>query len=86
MDHPLGSYYLIKFLRRTHGVFTLLDTEIDTSWVVQNCVEVFIFHRDRHKHRFTLSSVNLLVSVSVSVSESASVNEPFQLQNRGGRC
>ena len=33
-------------------------------WVLWNCVEVFILHRDRQQHRFPLSSVYLL-SVSV---------------------
>ena len=30
------------------GVFTMPDSESDKKWVVYNCVEVFILHRDGH--------------------------------------
>ena len=40
----------LKGFEHPNGVFTLggieTDTETDKKWVVQNCVEVFILHRD----------------------------------------
>ena len=40
-------------------LFTLSDTETDKKWVVQNYLEVFILHRDKHQHRFPLGSLHL---------------------------
>ena len=51
------------------------------QWVVQNCVEVFILHRDRHHHKFPLDTVVIVsVLVSVSVSVSGRVNTPLMLR------
>ena len=42
----------------SYGLFTLPDTDTDKDtdnlWVVQNCVKVFILHRDRQHQRFPL--------------------------------
>ena len=40
------------------------------KWVVQNCVEVFILHRDGPQHRFKLSSVSIIgIGVSLGVGQ-----------------
>ena len=53
----------------TIGVFTLPDTESDKKWLVWNCVEVFILHRDKLQYRFTLDSIRISwISRLVSVS------------------
>ena len=43
-----------------NGVFTLPDSETNKAWVVSDCLEVFILHRDqqqRRQRRFLLGSV-----------------------------
>ena len=57
----------------TIGAFTLPDTESDKKWLVWNCVEVFILHRDKLQYRFTLDSI-LILWISRLVSVSGRVN------------
>ena len=44
-----------------YGIFTLPDTrtnkETARKWILQNNMDVFILHTDRHKHTFPLGSV-----------------------------
>ena len=47
-------------------MLTFPDTETDTKWAVQNCVEMFMLHRDRHQQILIGFCANLSVSVSVS--------------------
>ena len=67
-------------------VFTQPDTETDRDtdkkWLAQNCVEVFILHRDGYQRRFPLGSVPILsASIPVSVSLTVIVNTPYLFQN-----
>ena len=85
-----GQYYALvsiqEAIRLANGVLTLPNTETnkktDKRWVVQNCVEVFILHRYRHKYRFPLGSAliyqYLCQSLSLYiVSLSGIVNTPL---------
>ena len=59
-----------------YGMFTLPDTDTDKKWVVYNCVEVFILHRHRLRHRLLLIAIE---HIFLSVSVPDSVNAPLQV-------
>ena len=74
-----SSHKIIFCRHNSYDVFTLPNTETNAEtnkkWVVLNCVEVFILHRQTTAQISIGFYANLLVPVSVWVSVSVSVSD-----------